>query len=110
MKFCSGSRTSSSAAEGSPRKSIDILSTSSSMKTGFLAADFRLISHAAQRHPDELAAGSFGDRHPERGLAHARRSHKAENRALGILYQLADGEKFQDALFDFLQAIDRKSV
>ena len=38
--FCSGSSTSSSAAEGSPRKSIDILSTSSSRKTGLIVPAF----------------------------------------------------------------------
>ena len=38
--FCSGSSTSSSAADGSPRKSIDILSTSSSRNTGFCVPAF----------------------------------------------------------------------
>jgi len=33
------------------------------------------------------------------------RPDEAENRALGIFHQLADGEKFEDALLDFLQAI-----
>ena len=70
-----------------------------------MAADFGLIAHAAERHADKLAAGGFGDRHSERSLAHARRSDEAQNRALGIFHQLADGEKFEDALLDFLQAI-----
>ena len=35
-EFCSGSSTSSSAADGSPRKSAPSLSISSSMKTGLL--------------------------------------------------------------------------
>ena len=70
-----------------------------------MAADFRLIAHAAERHAHELAAGRFGDRHAQRSLAHARRSDEAQNRALGILHQLADGEKFKDAFLDFLQAI-----
>ena len=70
-----------------------------------MAADFRFIAHAAQRHADELAAGRLGDRHAERSLAHAGRSDEAENRAFGIFHQLADGEKFEDALLDFLQAI-----
>src|SRR5713226_6869998 len=70
-----------------------------------MAADFRLIAHAAERHTHELAAGRLGDRHSERSLAYARRSDEAKNRALRILDQLADGEKFKDALLDFLQAI-----
>ena len=41
--FCSGSSTSSSAAEGSPRKSIDILSTSSSRNTGLRTVAFFII-------------------------------------------------------------------
>src|ERR671935_76407 len=41
--FCSGSRTSRSAADGSPRKSIDILSTSSSRNTGFIVPAFFII-------------------------------------------------------------------
>ena len=70
-----------------------------------MAADFSLIAHAAERHADELAAGGFGDRHAERSLADARRSDEAEDRPFGILYELADGEKFKDALLDFLEPV-----
>ncbi len=41
--FCSGSSTSSRAEEGSPRKSVDILSISSSRKTGFTVPAFFII-------------------------------------------------------------------
>ena len=70
-----------------------------------MAADFRLIAHSAERHPDELAAGGLGDRHAERGLADARRSDETENRTFGIFHQLANGEKFEDALLDLLETI-----
>ena len=70
-----------------------------------MAANLRLIAHAAQRHADKLAAGGLGDRHAERGLAHARRSDEAENRALRILHQLAHGEKLEDALLDLFEAV-----
>src|SRR5258708_3335723 len=70
-----------------------------------MAADFRFVTHAAERHAHELAARGFGDRHSERSLAHARRPDETKNRAFGIFYQLADGEKFEDALLDFLEAI-----
>ena len=70
-----------------------------------VAADFGLIAHAAERHADELAAGGLGDRHAERGLAHAGRSDEAENGALGILHQAAHRQEFEDALLDLLQAV-----
>ena len=70
-----------------------------------VAADFGLIAHAAERHADELASGGLGDRHSQRSLADARRPDETEDRAFGILDQLAHGEKFKDALLDLLQAI-----
>ena len=70
-----------------------------------MAANFSLVAHAAQRHAHELAAGRLGDRHAERSLADARRSDEAEDRALGILDQLAHGEELEDALLDLLQAV-----
>src|SRR5262249_39820954 len=70
-----------------------------------VATDFGFIAHAAERHADELAAGGLGDGHAERGLAHAGRSDEAKNAALGILDQPPYGEKLEDALFDFFQAV-----
>ncbi len=70
-----------------------------------MTANLRLIAHAAQREADELAARGLGDRHAERGLADARRSDEAEDRTLGILDQLAHGEKFEDALLDLFEAV-----
>ena len=70
-----------------------------------MAADLGLVPHAAERHAHELAAGGLGDGHAQRSLAHAGRSHKAQDRTLGILHQAAHRQEFQDALFDFLQAV-----
>ena len=70
-----------------------------------MAANLGLVAHAAQREAHELAAGGLGDGHAQRSFAHARRSDEAEDRALGILDQLAHGEKFEDALLDFFQAV-----
>src|SRR2546427_4954506 len=43
------------------------------------AADFRLVTHAAQRHAHVLAARGLGDGLAQRGLAHARRSDQAQD-------------------------------
>ena len=124
--FCSGSSTSSSADDGSPRKSIDILSTSSNRNSGFLhagarhvlqhlarqradvgaavAADLGLVAHAAERHAHELAVGRARDRLAERGLADAGRADQAEDRALEPLHALRDGQVLDDALLDLLEA------
>src|ERR1035441_10605139 len=59
MKFCSGSSTSSKAADGSPRKSIDILSTSSSIKTGFLVPAFFIIWMIRSEHEVLLGVEHF---------------------------------------------------
>ena len=41
----------------------------------------------------------------ERGLADAGRADEAEDRALLVLLQLADGEVLEDALLDLLEAV-----
>src|SRR6266849_10147773 len=70
-----------------------------------MAASFSLIAHAAERDADELASGGVADGHGQRGFADARRSDEAEDGALGILYELADGEEFEDALFYLLESV-----
>src|SRR5580698_2604902 len=70
-----------------------------------MATDFSLVAHAAQGHADKLAAGGFRNRHAERGFADARRSDEAEDRAFRIFYELADGQEFEDAVFDFFEAV-----
>ena len=39
------------------------------------------------------------------GLADARRADEADDLALDLSVQLAHGQQFQDALFDFLQTV-----
>src|SRR5229473_151289 len=70
-----------------------------------MAANFSLIAHAAERDTNEFAAGGVADGHGERGLAHARRSDEAKDGAFGIFYELAYGKEFEDALFDFIEAV-----
>ena len=105
VEFCSGSSTSSIALDGSPRKSAPILSISSIISTGLLdpasriarmivpghradvgaavAADLRLVAHAADGDALELAAHGRGDRLAERGLAHARRARRSRGSSCG---------------------------
>src|SRR5262249_8932509 len=54
-----------------PRKCADVCAA--------MAANLGLISDAAQSQPHKLTAGSAGDRHPERSLTDARRSHETED-------------------------------
>ena len=70
-----------------------------------MAANFRFVAHAAKRNAHELAARGAADGHGQRSLAHARRPEEAENRALGILHQLAHGEIFEDAFLDLFEAV-----
>src|SRR4029077_11018642 len=70
-----------------------------------MAADFRFVADAAERDADEFASGGATDGHRERSLADAWRPEEAENRALGILHELADRQIFEDAIFDLFQAV-----
>src|SRR5437868_12018664 len=53
-----------------------------------MAADLRLVAHAAERHPYEVATGRARDRLAERGLADAGRADQAQDRALHLFYAL----------------------
>ena len=69
-----------------------------------VAADFRLVAHAAERHAHELAAERLGDRARQRGLADAGRADEAEDRPLHVRVQLADGQVLEDAVLRLLEA------
>ena len=125
--FCSGSSTSSSAARRIAaevhRHLVDFVEEEDRIdRAGLLhplddlageradvgaamAADLRLVAHAAEGEADELAAGGAGDRLRQRGLADAGRSDEAEDRALRLLDELAHGEELEDALLDLLEAV-----
>src|ERR1700679_4345595 len=70
-----------------------------------MAPGLRPIADAPQGHAHELAPRSLGDRHAQRSLAAPRRPNEAEDGALGVLYQLADGQKLKNALLDFLEPV-----
>ena len=88
-----------------PLHVLDNLARQRADVSAAMAANLGLVADAAQREPHELAPRRFGNRHAQRGFAHARRPGETENRTLGILDQLAHGEKLQNALLDFFQAV-----
>src|SRR5206468_3317504 len=70
-----------------------------------MAANFGLVADAAQAHPHELAVRGTGDRLAKRRLAHARRTDEAQDRPLELVDALLDGEVFDNALLDLLEAV-----
>ena len=56
-----------------------------------VAADIRFIPHAAKRDSVQLAVQCLGNRQSNRGLAHARRAHKADDLPLPLRVHLANG-------------------
>ena len=67
--------------------------------------DFGLVAHAAQGHTHIFAPGGLGHRLPQRGLAHARRAHQAQNRRLHLVHALLHCKVFQDAVLDLFQTV-----
>ena len=70
-----------------------------------MAAKLRLVVHAAQAQPLELAAQSSRDRLAQRRLSDAGGTDKAQNRRVGLRIQLHHGQVFEDPLLDVLKAV-----
>ncbi len=70
-----------------------------------VAADLRLVAHAAQAEPLKLAAQRARDRLAQARLTHPRRADEAEDRAPDIRLQLVYGEVFEDPVLDLAQAV-----
>ncbi len=66
------------------------------------------ISASSRTPPSDMRTNlrlvALRDRLAERGLADARRSDQAQDRALHLLHALLHGEIFDDAFLDLLQA------
>ncbi|ENN85911.1 hypothetical protein RHSP_17182 [Rhizobium freirei PRF 81] len=69
-----------------------------------VTADLGFVTNAAKRHADILTAGRLGDRLSERGLADARRADEAQDRALDLGGACLDGQIFDDAFLDLVEA------
>ena len=70
-----------------------------------MAADFGLVTHAAERDAHELASGGARDRFAERSFADARRSDQAQDGPLHLADQGLHREVFEDALLDLFQPV-----
>ena len=70
-----------------------------------MAADFRLVVHAAEADADEFAVHGARDRLAERGLADAGRSDEAQDRRLALRRELAHGEIFDDPPLDLVEVV-----
>src|SRR5581483_10275247 len=68
-----------------------------------VTTDLGLVPNAAEREPDELPTHRARDRAAERRLPDAGRSDEAEDRAPGILSQLAHGEILENPVLDLLE-------
>ena len=68
-----------------------------------VTADLRLVAHAADRQPRELALERAGDRLAERGLADAGRADETEDLPRRVAAQLRDGEELDDPRLHLLE-------
>ena len=70
-----------------------------------MAANLGFVTHAAQRHAHELAVGRTRNGLTQRGLAHTRRPHQAQDRRLDLIDALLHREVFENAFLDLFQAV-----
>ncbi|VTM90282.1 Uncharacterised protein [Raoultella ornithinolytica] len=70
-----------------------------------MTADFRFITHAAQRHTHVLTAGGFSDGLAQRGFTHPRRSNQAQNRPFQLVDAALYCEILKDTILHALQAV-----
>ncbi|MNS62425.1 hypothetical protein D3C72_954870 [compost metagenome] len=70
-----------------------------------VTANFRFVTHAAQRHTHILATGRFGDRLSQRGFTYARRPHQTQDRPFDFAYAALYCEILKNTVLDSLQAI-----
>ncbi len=70
-----------------------------------MTADFRFITHAAQRHTDVFTPCCFSDGLAQRGFTYPRRPHQTQDRPLDFIYTALNREILKDAVFHALQTI-----
>ena len=70
-----------------------------------VSLDLGLVAHPAEREPEELPPHRARDAAPEAGLADARRTAEAQDRAGVPGAQLAHRQELEDALLDLLEAV-----
>ena len=70
-----------------------------------VASDFGFVVEAAECHADILAVHGRGDAFAQGGLAGAWRSDETEDGALHVAFEVEHGDVFNNALFDFFEAV-----
>ncbi len=70
-----------------------------------VAANLRLVVHAAQRDALELAAQRARNRPAQAGFAHARRPDEAQNRPLHVGLQLQHAQVVENAVLHLFQLV-----
>src|SRR3990172_9009692 len=70
-----------------------------------MTANIRLIVDPAKTLAHELTIHRPSDTLPEGGLSYSRRTDQAQDRALPLRHELANGEKLNDALFYFFKTV-----
>ena len=70
-----------------------------------MAANLRLVAHAAQRNANEFAPRGFGDGFAQRCLTHTRRADKAHDRAFQLFRALLNGKVLDDAFLDLFKPV-----
>ena len=70
-----------------------------------MAADFRFITHAAQRHTDVFTTGRLGDGLTQRGFTNPRRPDQTQNRPLDFVHTALNRKILKNTVFDALQAV-----
>ena len=70
-----------------------------------MTADLGFVTHAAERHANEVAAGGLGDGLAERGFTDARRTDEAEDGPANLVATRLHGEVFEDAFLHLLEAV-----
>jgi hypothetical protein len=70
-----------------------------------MSLDLGLVAHASHAEAIELAVDGRGDGAAERGLAHPRRSHEADDGARDVSLHDTHGEEFEDTLFNVLESV-----
>src|SRR5262245_6328290 len=70
-----------------------------------MTANIRLIMDSTQTLAHELAIHRPSDALPERSLAYSRGTHQAQNGTFPFRHELTNREKFNNALFHFLETV-----
>ena len=70
-----------------------------------MPSDLRLVAHAAERNPHEFPSRGLGDGSTQGRLAHARRTHEAQDRSRELVGAALNREIFDDALLHLVEPV-----